>query len=325
VRAPLAELHLHLEGAVRPDTVLELARQNGVTLPDDVTAGLRNGFAFPSFERFIQTYIAVTRCVRRGADYERIVVELAEDLARQGVRYAEVTCSPSTPVLFLGMAEADFVEGLARGRQRALAEHGVALAWIFDIVARSLDPPRYYDFTARLAVEQKSSGVVALGLVGAGIDAPAETFLPYVRRARAAGLRFTPHAGELAGPEQVWAALDVLGADRIGHGVRAIEDPALVRELARRDVALEVCPTSNVRLGIYSSYAAHPLRRLCHAGVPVTVNSDDPGLFGTSIAREAELLVSHLGFSAPEAADVLQNGVRRSFLPAAHPLRGEVG
>ena len=121
----------------------------------------------------------------------------------------------------------------------------------------------------------------------------------------------------------MWAALDVLGADRIGHGVRAIEDPALVRELARRGVALEVCPTSNVRLGIYSSYAAHPLRRLYEAGVPVTVNSDDPGLFGTSVAREAELLVSHLGLGAAEADEVLKNGVRRSFLPAAHPLRVE--
>jgi aminodeoxyfutalosine deaminase len=223
------------------------------------------------------------------------------------------------------MRETDFVDGLARGRERAAREHGVLLAWIFDIVARSVDPPRYYDFTTRLAIEQKAHGVAALGLVGAALDAPAETFVPYVRRARAAGLSFTPHAGELAGPEQVWAALDVLGADRIGHGVRAIEDPSLVRELARRRVALEVCPTSNVKLGIFPSYVAHPLRRFFDAGVQVTVNSDDPGLFGSSISGEAARLTTELGFSAAEAAEVLRNGVRCSFLPADHPLRAEVG
>ena len=310
---------------MRPATVLELARENDVPLPDDVAAGLRHGFTFPTFERFIQSYIAVTRCFRTAADYERIVVELAEDLARQGVRYAEVTCSPTTPVLYLDMPEADFVDGLARGRARAKREHGVELAWVFDIVARSADPPRYYDFTTSMAIEQRADGVVALGLVGAGIDTPAETFVPYVKRARAAGLRFTPHAGELAGPKQVWDALDVLGADRIGHGVRAIEDAALVRELARRRVALEVCPTSNVTLGVFPSYAAHPLRRLYDAGVPVTVNSDDPGLFGTTIAREAARLTSELGFGESEAEEVLRNGVRYSFLPAEHPLRSGMG
>ena len=310
---PTAELHLHLEGAMRPSTALELSAQNGVALPEDVARGLRDGFVYPTIERFIQTYIAVTRCVRRSRDYEQVVVEVAEDLARQGVRYAEVTCSPSTPVLFLGMREEDYFDGLARGRARALVEHGVELAWVFDIVARSVDPPRYYEFTTRAAIEQRANGVVALGLVGAGTDAPYETFLPYVRRARAAGLAFTPHAGEVGGPEQVWAAIDVLGADRIGHGVRAVEDPALVHELARRGVALEVCPTSNVKLGIYTSYAAHPLRRLYEAGVPVTVNSDDPGLFGTSIAREAGLLVSELGFRAVEAADVCENARRFAF------------
>ena len=298
---------------MRPTTVLDLASLNGVDLPADVGAGLRRGFSFPTFERFIQTYIALTRCLRRAADYERIVVELAEDLACQGVRYAEVTCSPSTPVLFLGMPERDFLDGLARGRARAAIEHGVELAWIFDIVARSVDPPRYYDFTTGVAIEQRQNGVVALGLVGAGIDAPAETFLPYVRRTRAAGLKLTPHAGELAGPEQVWAALDVLGADRIGHGVRAIEDAALVRELARRRIPLEVCPTSNVTLGLFQSYAAHPLRRLYEAGVPVTVNSDDPGLFGSSVAQEAVLLTSALGFSESEAADVCENAGRYAF------------
>src|SRR5687768_219594 len=191
---------------MRPATVLELARENGVELPSLVAAGLRDGFTFSSFEQFIQTYIAVTRCLRRAADYERIVVELAEDLARQGVRYAEVTCSPSTPVLYLGLNEADFIDGLARGRNRARNEHGVELAWVFDIVARSVDPARYYDFTTSIAVEQRQNGVVALGLVGAGIDVPTETFVSYARRARTAGLRLTPHAGELAGPAQVWEA-----------------------------------------------------------------------------------------------------------------------
>jgi aminodeoxyfutalosine deaminase len=304
---------VHLEGAMRPATVLDLARQNGVAVPGGVAAGLQNGFTFTSFEQFIQTYISVTRCLRRAADYERIVVELAEDLARQGVSYAEVTCSPSTPVLYLGLSESDFVDGLTRGRNRARVEHGVELTWVFDIVARSVDPARYYAFTTSIAIEQRHNGVVALGLVGAGIDVPTGTFLPYVRRAKAAGLHITPHAGEVAGPAQVWEALDVLGADRIGHGVRSIEDPALVKELARRRICLEVCPTSNVRLGLCPSHADHPMHLLYEAGVPVTVNSDDPGLFGSTLSQETALLTARLGFAEAEAAEVLENAVRYSF------------
>jgi adenosine deaminase len=313
--APKAELHLHLEGSIRPATALDLARGNGVALPADVDAGLRGGFRFADFEHFIRTYVALTRVLRRDVDYERIVVELAEDLARQRVTYAEVTVSPSTHVLFLGIPERDFLDGLARGRRRALAEHGIDLAWIFDVVARAADPPRYYDFTTQTAIDQRDAGAVALGLVGMGIDRETEAFVPYVERARAAGLHFTPHAGELRGPEQVWSALDLLCAERIGHGVRSIEDPALVESLARRGIALEVCPTSNVRLGIYPSHAAHPLRRLYDAGVRVTLNSDDPGLFGATLGDEAALLPTAFSCTVDQVDEILLNGVRCAFLP----------
>ncbi|HEU5317399.1 MAG TPA: adenosine deaminase [Chloroflexota bacterium] len=313
--APKAELHLHLEGAMRPATVLALARQNKATLPPDVESALHTAFRFDDFEHFIRTYVAVTRVLRRAEDYERIVVELAEDLARQHVSYAEVTVSPSTHVLFLGTPQQDFVDGLARGRQRALVEHNVELAWIFDVVARSVDPPRYYDFTTQCAIDHRDRGSVAIGLVGMGIDRETEAFLPYVARARASGLHFTPHAGELRGPEQIWPALELLGAERIGHGVRAVEDPGLVETLAAHRIPLEVCPTSNVRLGVYPSHAAHPLRRLHEAGVPVTVNSDDPGLFGATLGDEAALLATALGFTVEQIDEILLNGVRCAFLP----------
>jgi aminodeoxyfutalosine deaminase len=317
--APKAELHVHLEGSIKPATALDLARRNGVGLPDDVLAVLEGRSGYRDFEHFIRVYVAVTRCLRTAEDYERIVVEHAAGLARQHVRYTEVTFSPSTHALFLGVPEGVFLDGLARGRRRAAEELGVEIRWIFDIVARTAEPARYYGYTTSVAIEQGHDGVVALGLVGMGIDREADAFVPYVERARAAGLHFVPHAGELRGPEQVWAALRVLGAERLGHGVRSGEDPALVAHLAANGIPLEVCPTSNVRLGVYPDLAAHPLRRLHDAGVRVTVNSDDPSLFGTTLEDEVATLATAFGFTAADVAAVdaiLLGGVRHSFLPS---------
>jgi adenosine deaminase len=316
--APKAELHVHLEGSVKAATALELARRNGDGLPEDVTAILEGRSGYRDFEQFIRVYLAVTRCLRTAEDYERIVFEHAAGLAGQNVRYTEVTFSPSTHALFLGVPERVFLDGLARGRRRAAEELGVEIRWIFDIVARSADPARYYDYTTAVAIEQGRDGVVALGLVGMGIDREAEAFVPYVERARRAGLHFVPHAGELGGAEQVWAALRVLGAERIGHGVRSWEDPALVAHLATSGIPLEVCPTSNVRLGVYPDLASHPLRRLREAGVRVTVNSDDPALFGTTLEDEVATLATGFGFGPADVAavdDILLGGVRHSFLP----------
>jgi adenosine deaminase len=315
--APKAELHVHLEGSIQPATLLTLARRNGATLPADTVEGLRQWFTFRDFEHFIEIYLTITRCLQTAADYEVITYELGAEMARQNVRYAEATFTPSTQD-FLGVPFDVYFAGLTRGRERAQADFGVRINWVFDIVRNIEDPARrahYADYTASVAIEGMGDGVVALGLGGLEAGYPPEPFAPAFERARAAGLRSDPHAGEMAGPESIWGALRALGAERIGHGVRATEDAALLAYLAELRIALEVNPTSNLRLGIYPSLAEHPLRRLHDAGVVVTVNSDDPPLFNTTLSDEVGLLASAFGFDVATIDAILLNGVRCSFLP----------
>ena len=315
--APKAELHVHLEGSIRPATLLELAERNGVALPARDLAGLREWFRYRDFDHFVEIYIAITRCLRTIEDYELIAYEFGAEMARQRVRYAEATFSPSTHDA-LGVPRDVWWGGLARGRERARAELGVEIAWVFDIVRNvpgdSQNRERA-DYIVGVAIEGMEGGVVALGLGGAEAGYPPEPFAPYFERARAAGLRSVPHAGEHAGPPSVWGALRELGAERIGHGVRSTEDPALVAYLAEHRVPLEVSPTSNIRLGVYPDYAAHPLPRLLEAGVPLSINSDDPPLFNTTLNDEVLLLHTAFGLGVPEIDELLLNGVRHSFLP----------
>lgn len=309
--APKAELHVHLEGSIRPETLLTLARRNGATLPGNSVEALRRWFSYRDFGHFIEVYVAITRCLRRAEDYELVAYEFGAEMARQNVRYAEVTFSPSTHH-HLGVPHDAYFGGLTRGRERAREEFGVEIAWVFDIVR---DAPRYADYTTGVAIEGREDGVVALGLGGWEASHPPEPFAPWFERARAAGLHSVPHAGETAGPESVWGALRALGAERIGHGVRSIEDPALVEHLAERGVPLEVCPTSNLRLGVYGGLDEHPLPRLRSAGVALTINSDDPPLFNTTLNDEAALLAEPFGLGLAEIDEVLLSGVRHSFLP----------
>jgi len=315
---PKAHLHVHLEGSILPETLLTLARRNGVALPADSVEGLRTWFTFRDFNHFIEIYLTITRCLRTAEDYELIAYEFGAEMAREHVRYAEVTFSPSTHEA-LGVPFDTLFAGLTRGRARARAEFGVEMVWIFDIV-RNIRPEarrdQWAEYTLARAVEGMGDGVVALGLGGAEGDNPPEAFAPWFARAREAGLHCIPHAGETDGPESVWGAIRALGAERIGHGVRASEDPALVEYLRDHQIALEVCPTSNLRLGVYADYAAHPLRRLYEAGVPITINADDPPLFNTTLNHEVELLATAFGLSLDEIDAILLNGVRYSFLPA---------
>ncbi len=315
--APKAELHLHLEGAIAPATALELARRNGVALPATDEAGLRAWFAYRDFDHFLAVIRAVAGCLRTAEDYERVTHELGRDLARQGARYAEVALSPSLHER-RGVPFDTYFGGMKRGRARVRADFGVELAWIFSIVRRWDDPTAtraQADYTTAAALAGRADGVVALGLAAAEADAPPEPFAPWFDRARAGGLHSAPHAGETAGPASIWGAVRALGAERIAHGVRAIEDPALLAHLAARGIALDVAPTSNIRLGVYPSYAAHPLRHLLDAGVALTINTDDPPLFGTTLNDEVALLAGPFGLDVAAIDAILLNGVRKSFLP----------
>lgn len=314
---PKVELHVHLEGAIQPSIVLELARRNHIDLPfhDEIT--LRKSFTYHDFDHFIETFIMVTRCLKTAEDYELIVYELGAEMARQNVRYAEVTVTPSTHHRF-GIPHDTWFSGLQKGRIRVQVDFGITINWIFNIVRKWADATvtePMADYVTRVAIEGKKDGVVALGLAGSEAGAPAERFARWFEQARAEGLHSVPHAGEMAGPESIWGAIHTLRAERIAHGVRAIEDPKLVEYLVEQHLPLDITPTSNVQLGVYPDYAAHPLPQLYSAGAIVTVSTDDPPLFNTTLSDEFTRLATVFGLDVDAIDQIALNGVRSSFLP----------
>lgn len=316
--APKAELHLHLQGCIRAATLLELARRNRVDVPAQTADELRQWFRFRDFRHFVETFAILRACLVDPDDYELVTYELGAELAAQHVRYAELTFTPG-PEVYLGPRET-FFDGLTRGRRRVQHDFGVELRWIFDIPRRTVtlhpDLP-LLDFITDVAIDGRNDGVVALGLGGTENGYPPERFEPWFDRARAAGLHSAPHAGETAGPESIWGALRALGAERLGHGVRCIEDPALLEHVIERRTALEVCPTSNIALGVYPSLAEHPLRELWSAGARVTVSTDTPAIYGISLSSELALLDSEFGLAPTDVDAVIVNAFEVSFLPEA--------
>jgi aminodeoxyfutalosine deaminase len=213
-----------------------------------------------------------------------------------------------------------FFEGLTSGRARVKQEFGIDLNWIFDIPRRTVtlypDLP-LMDFITDVAINGRDDGVVALGLGGTEAGHPPERFEPWFDRARAAGLHSAPHAGETAGPESIWGAIKALGAERLGHGVHAVEDPALLEYLVEHQIPIEVCPTSNLRLGVYPSFAEHPLQRLFDAGVKVTVNTDTPAVFGISLTEELAQLESEFHLSPQAIERIARNAFEARFADGA--------
>ncbi len=315
--APKAELHVHLEGAIQPETILALAKRNKVALLVESIQEFRQKLVYSNFDTFVEIFLMGIRCLKTSEDYEQIVYEFGAEMARQNVRYAEVNVTPSTHFL-LGIPHDVYFSGMQRGRARALADFGVQIHWIFSIVRKWNDTTRTLpmtDYATSVAIEGKDDGVVALGLGGSEDGAAPEFFAPWFEKARAAGLHSTPHAGEMAGPGSIWGAISALGAERIAHGVRAIEDPVLVDYLVQHRIPLDITPTSNILLGIYSSYSTHSLPQLHKAGVTVTISTDDPPLFNTTLNQEVALLASQFNLNVEAIDEILLNGVRYSFLP----------
>ncbi|HEY7418953.1 MAG TPA: adenosine deaminase [Ktedonobacteraceae bacterium] len=322
---PKAELHVHLEGSIQPETFLALARRHKIALPVTTVEEARQWFAYRDFSHFVDIFAMVAGCLKTAEDYELITYEFGAEMARQHVRYAEVTFSPSMHGITLGIPFDTYFQGLQAGRARAKADFGVEMRWIFDIV-RAIKAGRLFeraDYTIELALECRKEGVVALGLGGNEPHGPAERFTRYFEKARSEGLHSAPHAGELVGPESVWAALHQLGAERIGHGARSNEDPQLVAYLAQQQIPLEICPYSNICLGVYPNLHEHPLPRLYSAGVPLSVNSDDPPLFNTTLNANVFALHDPLNLSLDAIDEILLNGVRHSFLDAAQKQQME--
>lgn len=280
---PKIELHVHLEATVRPERLLSLARRHDVRLPARDPDGLRAFIAAAgTFRDFVRVWVATTAVLRERRDFREVVVDYAADLARQGCVYAEALFSPAEPVL-RGTPWREVFEGYCEGADLARERHGVEVRFTPDIT-RDL-PVELADRVVAWAARYRERGVVGVSLGGSEDRYPAGMFAAAFARARAEGLRAAPHAGELAGPESVRAALEVLGAERLRHGIRAVEDPGLLREIAARGVVCDVTPVSNVRLGVVPSLAAHPLPAMLAAGVRCSVSSDDPVLMATDLSE----------------------------------------
>jgi aminodeoxyfutalosine deaminase len=311
---PRAELHVHLFASIPPAVMRELARRHHVDLPAPLAEGIRPDFRYRGFDHFSELLAALRPLTRDADDVELITYEFAADLARQGVRYVEAMVT-AMGAARRGITPETLLDAMNRGRARAEAESQLEMRWIVDVNRSVPETERAYwaDQALELAIGGRGAGVVAFGLSGPEAGNPPEPFAPWFERARAAGLHSVPHAGELAGPESIWGAIRALHAERISHGVRAAEDPALVAHLAERRIVLDVCPTSNVCLGVVPSLATHPLRRLHESGVPITVNSDCPPMFGSTLTDEVALLHGPLGLDAAAASEVVANGVRYGF------------
>ena len=308
---PKAELHVHHVGSASPRIVSELAARHPGTVPSDLDA-LREFYTFRDFGHFIEVYLAVVDLLREPEDLRLLTYEIAGEMAAQNIRYAELTLTPWTSVQ-RGIPIEAYVEAVEDGRVGAERDHGVRLRWIYDIPGESGLPSA--EDTLEYALHHAPDTLLGFGLGGpeVGVDRP--QFKDVFDQARAAGLHSVPHAGETTGPQTVWAALRDLGAERIGHGTSSVQDPALVEHLVQQQVPLEVCPTSNIATRAVDSLENHPIRELYGAGALVTVNSDDPPMFGTTLNREYEIAADLLGLDERGIAGLAKNAVRASFMP----------
>ena len=311
---PKVELHVHLEGSIQPATLLALARRHAIKLPADTVAGLRAWYTFTDFPHFIDIYKAISACLRTPDDIELIAREFLAGQATQNIRYSEVTYTAYTHYATKHISFSDQLAALNRARAWAEAELGVSMGLIIDI-ERTVTPDEGL-VVADWVIGALGQGVVALGLGGPEAGNPPERYAAAFERALAAGVPRVPHAGETAGPDSIWGALRRLHAQRIGHGVRCLEDPALVAELRARQIPLEVCPTSNVCLHVAPSMAAHALPRLLAEGLYVTLNSDDPPMFNTSLTGEYLAVAHTFGLSLADLQQLALNAARASLLPA---------
>ncbi|MCW3844688.1 adenosine deaminase [Micromonospora yasonensis] len=321
---PKVELHVHHVGSASPRIVAELAaRHEGRSpVPADPEA-LADYFAFRDFAHFVEVYLSVVDLIRDADDVWLLTHEVARELARQQVRYAELTVTPYSHVR-RGIPAPAFCEAIEDARKRAEADFGIALRWCFDIPGEAGLPAA--EETLRIALEERPDGLIAFGLGGPEIGVPRPQFKPYFDQARAAGLRSVPHAGETTGPETIWDALRELGAERIGHGIAAVLDPELMTYLAERRIPLEVCPTSNVRTRAVATIEEHPLRQLVEAGLLVTINSDDPPMFGTTLNDEYAVAARLLDLGPEGVAGLARAAVTAAFLEPAEQARisGEI-
>jgi aminodeoxyfutalosine deaminase len=290
---PKIELHVHLEGTVRPATLFEIARRNDYALPAETEEGLAELYDFRDFAHFIEVWILTTNALRTEEDFRQVVVDYAAEAASHGAVYLEAIFSPGERVK-RGIGWDAIFSGYCDGAQEARELHGVEVRLTPDAVRGF--PLEDAEQVVRYSAAYRDRGIVGVGLGGLEADYPPEPYEPAFTLARELGLASVPHAGEVAGPPSVRGALEQLGADRVRHGIRAVEDPGLVNELAGRGTVLDICPISNVRTRAVASLETHPLPRLVEAGVRCSISTDDPAMFGTDLTTDYDA-AARLGLS----------------------------
>jgi aminodeoxyfutalosine deaminase len=305
---PKAELHLHLEGSVTPGTVVELRRRHG---KQSSIAEAEALYQYKDFLGFLMAFKTLTEDLQTPDDYELIVYRLMEQLKAENVLHAEVYVSVGVCLWRKQNFDAVF-EGLERGREWGERDFGTSVLWIFDAV-RQFGPAAAQE-VFELATRYRDRNVVGVGIGGDEQKAPPDLLRDAYAYAAAQGLRLTAHAGESAGPESIWGALN-LGAERVGHGLTAYQDPELIEELATRQIPVEICLTSNLRTGCCGKISEHPVRRYFDQGLMLTLNTDDPAMFSTSLTQEYELAQSEFGFSDEHLRELARNSFEASFLP----------
>lgn len=315
-RLPKAELHLHLEGTVTAETLVELSQRQ----TDPLTlAEAQALYQYTDFTGFMMAFKAVAGYLRDADDYELVTYRMLQKLAAQGVLHAEVYVSVGVIYFWKKMDFDPLFAGMERGRERGERDFGVSLYWIFD-AARQFgveEAARVYRRAA--ALRQTHPSVIGIGVGGDERHTGAEPFKDLYAEARDAGLRLTAHAGETIGPEAIWGSLNI-GAERLGHALSAMDDPELMNLLAERQVPLEICVTSNLRTGCCTQLMQHPVRSYFDAGLMVTLNSDDPALFESDL--DAEYLLAHRAFefTGEHLRELAANSFEASFLPPEKKL-----
>ena len=307
---PKAELHLHLEGSIQPSTLLELRQHH--SMEGASLAEVEQLYNYPDFKGFLSAFKDVTGHLRTPEDYELITYRLMERLRAQNVLHAEVIVSVGV-CLWRKQDFAAIFEGLDRGRQRGEKDFGISLLGIFDAI-RQFGAEKA-EKVLDLAIQFRDRGVAAFGIGGDELAGPPEWFTAVYQRAAEHGLHLTAHAGESAGPDSIWGALN-LKAERIGHGLTAEKDPELIEELAERQIPLEICVTSNLRTGCCAELGQHPIRRYFEQGLMLTLNSDDPAMFRTSLIEEYALVQEAFGFTNEHLRELARNSFEASFLLA---------
>jgi len=327
---PKAELHLHLEGSIEPGTLAELSRRHNTPLltennrydvrgSGDVLSedDVRRLYSYKDFNGFMLAFKSVTERLRTPEDYELITYRLMQKLRQQNVMHGEVYVSVGV-IRWRGQEFEPIFEGMEAGRERGQRDFGISLLWIFDAV-RHFGPDAAAEVFS-LAARYRERNVAGIGIGGDERRGPAEWFRELYKKAADEGLRLTAHAGETTGSESVWSALNI-GAERIGHGLAIAQDPELTEVLAHKQVPVEVCLSSNLRTGVCAGFSEHPLKRFFDEGLMVTLNTDDPAMFQTSLSREYELAKEEFGFSRDQLRELARNSFEASFLPVEKKLR----